>query len=283
VNGISVDLEDWFQVANRAGAIDRADWEQLGDRIERNCDRLLALFDDAAIKATFFVPGSLAKRRSELLGRIAAQGHELASHGWDHARVFMLDRAQFAEDLRRTRVAIEDAAGVSVTGFRAPSFSIDYRTPWAYRELAEQGYTYSSSVIPGWHQPWAWHDAPRFAFRPLPWSGLVELPLTTAQFAGSHLVAGCGFFRARPYAIARWAARQVNRSEHRPAVFFLHPWEVDPMQLRRNERRLSAARGGAASIDSGVDPLVGVLKEFAWGRLDLLALREAPRALELAA
>lgn len=284
VNGLSVDLEDWFQVADSQGVIGRDVWDQLGDRVEGNCDTLLALFDAAAIKATFFVPGSFVARRPELLRRIAGQGHELASHGWDHARVFMLDRVGFADDLERTRSAIEDLAGVAVTGFRAPSFSIDHRTPWAYRALADQGYTYSSSVNPAWRDSGGWFEAPRFAFKPLPWSDLVELPMTTAEFAGRLLPAGgSGFFRTRPYAAARWAVRQVNRREGRPAVLSIHPWEVDPLQRRMTGARLRLAPGTQEPAQQPVEQLGQLLGQFAWGRLDVLALREAPQAVELAA
>ncbi len=126
--------------------------------------------------------------------RIAERGHEVASHGWDHARVHTMDRAQFGEDIRKARIAIEDAPGVAVTGYRAPSFSIDQRTPWAYLELAEQGYAYSSSVAPVTHDHYGWREAPRFAFKPLPWVDLVEIPVTTAEFAGKRLAAGGGGF-----------------------------------------------------------------------------------------
>lgn len=283
INGLSVDLEDWFQVANWAGAIDRSDWEQLSDRIEPNCDRLLAMFGEAAVKATFFVPGVVALRCPQLLERIARQGHEIASHGWDHARVSRLDRAQFRQDLIRAKAAIEDAAGVAVSGYRAASFSLDQRMPWAYRELAEQGYAYSSSVNPARGDSLGWRDAPRFAFKPLPWSNLVELPLTTAEFAGTRLMAAGGTFRHSPYAVARWAIRQVNRRDRRPAIFYVHPWEVDQLQQPVTGARLRLqGQGRGGSIDMQVR-LERILREFAWGRLDVLALREAPLAVELAA
>jgi len=147
-NGLSVDVEDWFQVGAFENVIERGSWDSLGSRVEDNCARILDLFAEADVHATFFTLGWVAQRHPALLRRILASGHELASHGWDHARVFRMDRKAFAVDLEKSRMAIEDAAGVQVIGYRAPSFSIDHRTPWAYMELAEQGFTYSSSVAP---------------------------------------------------------------------------------------------------------------------------------------
>ena len=241
-NGLSVDVEDWFQVGAFENVIDRGDWDSLALRVEDNVLRILDLFDEAQVKATFFTLGWVAKRNPALMRRIAEAGHEIASHGYDHTRVFTFDRAHFGEDIRTARMILEDAAGVPVTGYRAPSFSIDQRTPWAYLELAEQGYVYSSSVAPVAHPHYGWREAPRFAFKPLPWSDLVEIPVTTALLGGRRLAAGGGgFFRVLPYAFSRWAIRQVNRRDGRPAVFYFHPWEVDPDQPRVAALRRSIA------------------------------------------
>jgi polysaccharide deacetylase family protein (PEP-CTERM system associated) len=139
-NGLSLDVEAWFQVGAFEDVIARDSWAGLGDRVDRNVKEILALFDEAEVKATFFTLGWVAQRHGPLLREIAARGHELASHGWDHRRVFTMDRAEFADDIARARKAIEDGAGTRVTGYRAPSFSIDRRTPWAFMELAQQGY-----------------------------------------------------------------------------------------------------------------------------------------------
>ena len=147
-NALSVDVEDWFQVGAFEKVIDRADWDSLAPRVERNTDAVLGLFAESGVKATFFTLGWVAHRYPALIRRIVDQGHEIASHGWDHVRVFTMDAASFRDDLVRTRATLEDAGGVAVTGYRAPSFSIDKRTPWAHPILAEAGYTYSSSVAP---------------------------------------------------------------------------------------------------------------------------------------
>lgn len=276
INGLSVDVEDWFQVGAFEKVIDRASWDGLADRVERNCDEILAMFDAAGVKATFFTLGWVAERHPALMRRIAEQGHELASHGWDHARVFTLDAKSFAADLDRARKVIEDTSGQAVSGYRAPSFSIDTRTPWAHEVLAEQGYAYSSSVAPIAHDHYGWREAPRFAFRPLAGADLIEIPVTTAEFAGRRLAAGGGgFFRVLPYAFSRWAIRQVNRRDERPAIFYFHPWEIDPDQPRVEHAPLKSRLRHYSRLDAMAGKLRRLVGEFEWGRMDALAAREA--------
>lgn len=284
VNGLSVDVEDWFQVGAFEGVIDRGSWTSLDDRVERNCDRILEMFAAADVHATFFTLGWVAQRHGNLMRRIVDAGHELASHGWDHERVFRFDRDSFAADLERSRKVLEDASGQRITGYRAPSFSIDQRTPWAYMALAEQGFAYSSSVAPISHDHYGWPEAPRFAFKPLPWSDLIEIPVTTAHFGGRRLAAGGGgFFRVLPYAFSRWAIRQVNDSDQRPAVFYFHPWEIDPQQPRVTGASLRSKVRHYTNLGVMAQKLEQLLGEFAWGRMDLLAHREKAFALDLAA
>jgi len=267
INGMSVDVEDWFQVGAFERVIDRADWDTLAPRVEANTNAVLALFSEAGVQATFFTLGWVAARYPRLIRRIAAAGHEVASHGWDHARVHTMTAAGFAADLARARAALEDAGGVAVTGYRAPSFSIDARTPWAHAELAAAGYRYSSSVAPVAHDHYGWREAPRYAFRPLADSDLVEVPVTVAEVAGRRLATGGGFFRLLPAAITDFAIGQVNRAGQ-PAMFYFHPWEIDPGQPRvhgapirsrvRHYSRLGAMRGR----------LAGLLERHCWGRVD---------------
>ena len=275
VNGLSIDVEDWFQVGAVEKTIDRASWNQLESRVEVNCDRALALFDTAGVKATFFTLGWVAQRHSGVMRRIVEQGHELASHGWDHARVFTLNPHSFGEDLRRSRGVLEDISGQAVTGYRAPSFSIDARNPWAHEVLAREGYAYSSSVAPIVHDHYGWREAPRFAFRPVAGSPLVEIPVTTAEFAGRRIAAGGGgFFRVLPYALTRWAIRQVN-AQGRPAAFYFHPWEIDPDQPRVANAPLRSRLRHYTNLAGMEAKLRRLAGEFAWGRMDALAAREA--------
>ncbi|RZM04823.1 MAG: DUF3473 domain-containing protein, partial [Sphingomonas sp.] len=231
LNGMSVDVEEWFQVGAFERVIDKGDWNGLASRVEANTDATLALFAESGVRGTFFTLGWVADRYPQLIRRIVDAGHEIASHGWDHQRVFTMDAETFRADLARARKTIEDAGGTRVSGYRAPSFSIDQRTPWAHVVLAEEGYAYSSSVAPLKHDHYGWREAPRYAFRPLPDSALIELPVTVAEIGQRRLATGGGFFRLLPSALTNFAVRQVNAAE-RPAVFYFHPWEIDPEQPR---------------------------------------------------
>lgn len=267
LNGMSVDVEDWFQVGAFEHVIDRADWDGLESRVEANTDAVLALFAEADVRATFFTLGWVARRFPALIRRAADAGHEIASHGWDHRRVHTMDAATFRADLARARAALEDASGQVVTGYRAPSFSIDARTPWAHPVLAEEGYRYSSSVAPLAHDHYGWAGAPRYGFRPLADADLVEVPVTVAQVGPKRLATGGGFFRLLPAALADLSIRQSN-ADAQPAMFYFHPWEIDPGQPRvrhaplrsrfRHYARLSAMRG----------KLAGLLDRHRWGRVD---------------
>ncbi len=284
INGLSVDVEDWFQVGAFEKVIDRRDWDDLSLRVEDNVLRILDMFAEADVKATFFTLGWVARRNPALIRKIVDAGHELASHGYDHARVFNLGRKDFAADIKLAREILEDASGVAISGYRAPSFSIDQRTPWAYMELAEQGYAYSSSVAPVAHDHYGWSAAPRFAFKPLPWSDLVEIPVTTAILGGRRVAAGGGgFFRVLPYGFSRWAIRQVNRTEQRPAVFYFHPWEIDPAQPRVPDAPIRSKLRHYTNLSKMAPKLRELVQEFDWGRMDLLAHREAETATGLAA
>ena len=278
VNGLSVDVEDWFQVGSFENVIERADWDGIATRVESNVDAILDLFAEAGAKATFFTLGWVAERHPALMRRIADAGHEIASHGYDHARVFTFDRTQFASDIRKARKILEDTSGQKVIGYRAPSFSIDARTPWAFEELAEQGYTYSSSVAPVAHDHYGWPEAPRFAFRPLAGSDLLELPVTTAMLGGRRVAAGGGgFFRVLPYSFSRWAIRQVNEQEQRPAIFYFHPWEIDPDQPRVPNAPIRSKLRHYTGLEQMAGKLRRLVADFNWGRMDEVARLEALR------
>lgn len=267
LNGMSVDVEEAFQVGAFETTIARPSWDGLESRVVRNTLACLDLFAEAQVQATFFTLGWVANRHPALMRGIVAAGHELASHGWDHQRVFTMTREQFRADLARTRAVLEDAGGAAVRGYRAPSFSIDQRTPWAHEELARAGYTYSSSVAPLRHDHYGWPDAPRFAWRPFADDDFVEVPVTVLQAGGRRLATGGGFFRLLPARLTDAAVRQVNRLG-KPAAFYFHPWEIDPDQPRvpgaplrsrvRHYSRLGAMRG----------KLAGLLGRHRWGRMD---------------
>jgi polysaccharide deacetylase family protein (PEP-CTERM system associated) len=276
VNALSVDVEDWFQVGAFEKVIDRADWDSLEHRVEANTDRVLALFDRGGVKATFFTLGWVAARYPALIRRIAEAGHEVASHGWDHQRVFTMGPEQFRADLVRARTALEDAGGSRVTGYRAPSFSIDTRTPWAHEVLAEEGYAYSSSVAPIRHDHYGWTDAPRGAHQPVAGSTLIELPITIARVAGKEVTTGGGFFRLLPGAVTRAAVERANRIE-RPAIFYFHPWEIDPGQPRVGGAPLKSKLRHYARLGAMAGKLETLIAGHRWGRVDEVVAHEAER------
>ena len=195
----------------------------------------------------------------------------------------LVTREEFAADIAKARAILEDVGGAPVTGYRAPSFSIDARNLWAHEVLAQHGYDYSSSVAPVVHDHYGWREAPRFAFSPVAGSDLIEIPVTTALLRGRRLAAGGGgFFRVLPYGFSRWAIRQVNR-DGRPAVFYFHPWEVDPNQPRVAGAPLRSRLRHYTNLSRMADKLTGLLGDFAWGRMDALAAQEKPRSLDWAA
>jgi polysaccharide deacetylase family protein (PEP-CTERM system associated) len=278
LNALSVDVEDWFQVGAFEHVIARSDWERLPARVERNSEAVLALFARAGVKATFFTLGWVAERHPALIRRIAAEGHEIASHGWDHRRVSTMDAAAFRLDLERARKAIEDACGASPAGYRAPSFSIDKRTPWAHQILADLGYAYSSSVAPVTHDHYGWREAPRFAFSPVAGSTLIELPVTTVELGGRRLAAGGGgFFRLLPYAFSNWAIGRVNRRDRRPAVFYFHPWEIDPGQPRVSTAPLKSRLRHYTNLSAMEPKLLKLFGAHRWGRTDEVVAAERER------
>ncbi|HYD36202.1 MAG TPA: XrtA system polysaccharide deacetylase [Allosphingosinicella sp.] len=278
LNALSVDVEDWFQVGAFEAVIGRDSWDELERRIERNGSAVLDLFAEAGVKATFFTLGWVAERHPALIRRAAEAGHEIASHGWDHKRVFTLGEDGFRDDLRRAHGAIADAAGVEPRGYRAPSFSIDARTPWAHRVLAEEGYCYSSSVAPLVHDHYGWREAPRFAHRPLPDSALIELPVTTVELAGRRFAAGGGgFFRLLPYRLSSWAIGRVNAAEGRPAVFYFHPWEIDPGQPRVAGASLKSRLRHYSRLSAMRPKLLKLFRSHCWGRTDQVVAAEQAR------
>lgn len=275
-NGLSVDVEDWFQVGAFETTIARSDWDGLEWRVEANTDRVLALFEAAGVQGTFFTLGWVAERHPRLIRRIAEAGHEVASHGWDHARVFTLTPDQFRADLARARAALEDAAGAAVNGYRAPSFSIDRRTPWAHAVLAEAGYRYSSSIAPIAHDHYGWPDAPRAPFRPLLDAGLIELPITIARVLGREVTAGGGFFRLLPQGVTDRAIRAANGSGE-AAMFYFHPWEIDPGQPRVHTAPLKSRLRHYARLGAMEGKLRTLLGSHDWGRVDAIAAQAAER------
>ena len=278
-NAMTVDVEDFFQVQAFASCVDRGSWERLPRRVEANTDKVLNIFADAGVKATFFVLGWVAERHPELIRRIAAQGHEIASHGYAHIPVFDQKPEEFRADVRRTKSMLEDISGEPVRGYRAASFSIGDATLWALPILGEEGYAYSSSIYPIVHDFYGMPAASRFPFRPND-GRLVEIPMTTVSILGRNLpCSGGGYFRLLPYGISRWALRHVNIHDRMPCVFYFHPWEIDPGQPRPAGIPLKSRVRHYLNLSRTEGRLRRLLTDFGWGRMDWIFLdATAPRA-----
>ncbi len=270
-NALTIDVEDYFQVSAFAPYIARADWDQRECRVERNVDRILALLDDQDTEATFFTLGWIAERYPQLVRRIVSQGHEVASHGYGHERASDLSRASFLADVSRAKGVLEDLTGTEVAGYRAPSFSIGPGNMWALDSLARAGYRYSSSIYPIRHDHYGMPDAPRFAHQAA--DGLIEIPITTLRLFNRNLPSsGGGYFRLLPYALSRWMLRQVNATDKESAVFYFHPWEIDPGQPRIAGIDRRTRFRHYVNIHRMERRLQSLLGDFKWGRMDHLFL-----------
>lgn len=273
VNAMSVDVEDYFQVSAFANHVRRGDWPSLPSRVERNTEKVMAIFADAGVKSTFFTLGWVAERHKPLIRRIVAEGHELASHGFAHFRASDQTREEFRADVRRTKAILEDIGGVTVQGYRAASFSIGAANLWALEVLAEEGYRYSSSIYPVRHDHYGMPDAPRFKHRPMGEAGVIEIPISTLRLGGRNLpVGGGGYFRLAPYAAFRWALAKLNRDDRQPAIFYFHPWEVDPEQPRPEGLPAKTRFRHYVNLSRMEHRLAAMLNDFAWDRVDRVFL-----------
>jgi polysaccharide deacetylase family protein (PEP-CTERM system associated) len=273
VNAMTIDVEDYFQVSAFDDVVKREEWEGRPSRVVSNTMRLLQLFDEYSVKSTFFVLGWVADRFPGLVRDIAAAGHELASHGYGHRIVYSQTPHEFREDVRRAKATIENVSGHVVSGYRAPSFSITKNSLWALDVLVEEGYRYDASIFPIRHDRYGIPDAPRHRHvLTRPAGTLTEAPGSTVRVLGSNLpVAGGGYFRILPYWWTKWGIARLNRTEGQPAIFYLHPWEIDPGQPRLHASRLSRFRH-YRNLDKAEARLKRLLTDFRFGMLkDVIA------------
>ncbi len=277
-NAMTVDVEDYFQVSAFEQHIARTDWKHLPCRVERNMDLILTLFDEAHIKATFFVLGWIAERYPKMIQRLVNAGHELASHGYEHKRIIHQTPLEFRADIRRTKALLEDLTGVAVIGYRAASYSINRDNQWAHEELHAAGYLYSSSIYPIRHDLYGIPDAPRFRYFPIPQTPhFSEIPITTIElFKKRFPCGGGGYFRLYPYAVSRAAIARINHSEQQPAIFYFHPWELDPDQPRQSGIGIKTYFRHYLNLHRMAQRLRQLLADFSWDRMDHVFLHSAP-------
>ena len=267
-NVMTVDVEDYFQVSAFERYVGRDSWDDRECRVERNVDRILELFDSHGVKATFFTLGWVTERYPDMIKRIVGQGHELASHGWSHVRVTQQQPAEFRQDILRTKALLEDVSGQDVIGYRAASYSIGANNLWALELLQETGHRYSSSIYPIRHDLYGMPDAPRFAFSPGN-DDFLEFPVTTVRLGNRNLpCGGGGWFRLVPYAGMRWAIRRVNKVDQEAAIFYFHPWEIDPEQPRQQGIDAKTKFRHYLNLERMQPRLSRLLDDFAWGRMD---------------
>jgi polysaccharide deacetylase family protein (PEP-CTERM system associated) len=279
---MTVDVEDYFHVSVFDGVVPRSAWSTLESRVVANTDRLLTLFAEHSVRGTFFVLGWVADRHPDLVARIAAAGHEIASHGYGHRLVYDQTPKAFRADVRRSKELLEQASGQVVRGYRAPSYSIVPRSLWALDVLIEEGFEYDASIFPIRHDRYGIPVSARHPYVVERRRGrIVEAPASTARVGPANLpIAGGGYFRLLPYRWTRWGIGRVNRAEHRPVIFYLHPWEIDPDQPRLRAGLVSRFRH-YRNLRETEARLKQLLADFAWGPLS--AMLPQPAAVASAA
>lgn len=271
----TIDVEEYFQVAAFERHVPRQDWGRLQSRVAAQMEVLLELLARHGARATCFVVGWLAERQPELVRAIARAGHEVASHGWEHAKVTSLTPAQFRDSIRRSKQVLEEILGAPVLGYRAPNYSILRGGEWALDILLEEGYRYDSSLFPVRRPGYGYSGGcpdPHWISRPA--GRLVEVPPTTLRYAGMRVpAAGGAYFRLLPYSLVRAALRQCERRDV-PGVFYIHPWEIDPAQPRIAVSRLTSFRhyGGLGRTLPRLERLLG---EFRFGPISETMIRHA--------
>ncbi len=274
-NAMTVDVEDYFQVSAFESYIDKKQWDSLPHRVENNTNRILDLFSQNDIKATFFTLGWVAERYPSLIKRIVSDGHELASHGYEHIRVTEQTQIEFREDITRTKKLLEDLSGHEVKGYRAASYSIVSKNLWALDVLQEAGYQYSSSIYPVKHDLYGIPDAPRFMYQPIDNKDFKEIPITTLRIFEKNLpCGGGGFFRLYPYFFSKWAFKTINLKEKQSGIFYFHPWEIDPGQPRQKQLSFKTKFRHYLNLSKMENRISSLLQDFEWDTMDAIFLKK---------
>ena len=279
LNALTIDVEDYYHVSAFEPVARFEDWDRYESRVERNTRRILDLLEDHQTRATFFVLGWIAERRPKLIREIQERGHEVASHGYSHRRIFTQTPDQFREETRRSKRILEDIIGRPIIGYRAASYSITMQSLWALEILVEEGFRYDSSIFPIFQDRYGIPGYPRFPHRVQVNGGsLMEYPLSTVRIGGINVpIAGGGYLRLFPYGLTRWGLRGINEREKQPAIVYLHPWEIDPDQPRIHGGLLSRFRH-YVNLDGTEAKLISLLKEFKFESLGALFLGQSSDA-----
>jgi polysaccharide deacetylase family protein (PEP-CTERM system associated) len=243
-NSMTVDVEDYYQVSAFNEVVKYSEWEYYESRVERNTNKILNIFDEHKIQATFFILGWVAEKHPNIVKEIQKRGHEIACHGYSHQLIYNQSRKVFEEEAKRAKSLLEDITGVQVSGYRAASYSITNKSLWALDVLAEAGFKYDSSIFPIVHDRYGIPNSPKEPYKIITKSGneILEFPLSTFKIIGLTLpVSGGGYFRLYPYNFTRYALQNINKM-NKLFVFYLHPWEIDPGQPKIKASALSRYR-----------------------------------------
>lgn len=274
-NAMTVDVEDYFQVSAFEKHISRKNWNDMECRVKANTEKILTIFNKYSVKGTFFMLGWVAEKYPDLVRTIISNGHELASHGYQHVRVIHQDMEEFRQDVDRTKKLLEDIGGAEIKGYRAASYSINKDNLWALDILKETGHQYSSSIYPVKHDLYGIPDAPRFAFR-FKNDGILEIPITTVRLINRNYPGGGGgFFRLFPYPVSRWIIKRVNNLDKQPGIFYFHPWEIDPDQPRQKGITTRTRLRHYLNLERMEGRLIRLLGDFKWDRMDRIFLESS--------
>lgn len=270
---MTVDVEDYFHVSAFENTIDKADWNSLELRVEKNTYRLLELFEQKQAKCTFFTLGWVAERCPNLIKAIVEQGHELASHGYSHQRATIMTPEEFRADVYKSKQVLEDAAGEEIIGYRAPSFSFNDSNTWVYEILKELGFEYSSSTYPIEHDLYGVPNWPRFIYeRP---EGIIEIPVpTTRKNEANTGIGGGGYFRLYPYWLSKRRIDGYLKTEKQPYSFYFHPWEIDPEQPRVEGASLKSQLRHYLNLSRMEGKIKHLLDDYEWDTMKSVYLNK---------
>jgi polysaccharide deacetylase family protein (PEP-CTERM system associated) len=264
-NYLTIDVEDYYQVAAFENIVQSDSWASMEPRVEKNTSTILNILETYQVKATFFVVGWVAEKYPGIVRMIAKHGHEIGCHSFLHRKIYKMLPEEFREDTTRAKNILEDITGQRVLGYRAPSYSITCKSLWALDILAELGFKYDSSIFPIYHDNYGIPNAPRFEYK-LPEHDMMEYPISTALIFGKKIpVAGGGYFRLFPYWFTRMALQKINQYEKKPFIFYLHPWEVDPKQPRFNSASCLSKFRHYNNLSKTIERFKKLLSDFNFG------------------
>ncbi len=275
-NAMTVDVEDYFQVSAFESYVSKDRWDTLPHRVEKNTNRILDLFNEHQIKATFFTLGWVAERYPDLVKRIVKDGHELACHGYEHIRVTEQTQGEFRKDVSKTKKILEDLSGQEIKGYRAASYSIGANNLWALDILNNEGFKYSSSIYPVKHDLYGMPDAPRYIYEPIEQADFKEIPITTLKVLNKNYpCGGGGFFRLYPYFFSKWAFNRINQQEQQSGIFYFHPWEIDPDQPKQHGLPFKTKFRHYLNLSKMEGRIQNLIRDFEWDTMEAIFLNNS--------